>query len=447
MNKNLMRFSGLSVTALTLGVLAGAAQGQAVVYDNPFLSGRKYSLLNGDLLALYVNDRGDLGAPRRSGTKPVGFANGPTPFINPDGSPNTDLMLGLQRNGTYGALYSETPTAGAGSLAGSVSAKQEYFTVGPPPGLNALEGFAVSVGSSWFNGSSPLFNLNPTTGFTVPTNGTTATGPLTASSILHGIAGAAANLQITQTIGVQSPDNTSAAQLNSAKFTVKIKNTSTTATLSNVRYARAIDPNQGYTNGYDSTSSTGGQTSTTQRFGTGADPDAFAVRSLDSPGATTPRSLAIGVLPTDINAGGTTILSVRESDYLNEGALLGNPLNFLNNPRVVLNDATGGASYFDASGTEYVTGDFTDLTSDPFHLAGDPSQTVTPSFRDGDVALLLLSPIFTLSPGEEETFIFYYFFGNTPTAAGPVVPEVGTLTLLLGSLSGGALLLRRRRRG
>lgn len=428
MKLNLLHLATLSAAAFSLTSLASNANAQASIYGFPTdASSQKYALLNGDFLSLYVNDRGDIGAPRRAnGTKPVGFANGLTPYIAPDGRPDfSQPANSLNKVGSYGALFSETSTAGLSTLQDRVQAKQEYITVGKPVSSNVLEGFSVVAGNLngglWQNSTSLNLNGFSVNGSTVtgPVAGTSPTGLMVATSILN-----TGSLQITQQITMQD-----GFPSNAAKFSVRLKNTSTTETLTNVQYARAVDPNQGYPNG---------STNTFQRFGTGVNPNAFALRSVDSPGVLDPRSLAIGVVPGDGTVGGTTLYARSLAGGITETALLTNPTGFLG-PRVLLDPTGSGATYTDALGNVATTANF---VTDPFRDSGN--NIVAPTFLNGDEALVLLSPVFaSIRPQEEQDFDFYYFFGNAPFD----VPEPGTYALLLsGLVCGGGLAMRRRRR-
>src|SRR5690242_19934193 len=109
-----------------LSVSAGA---QSATFQYTDAGGsHNYGLLNGDYLALYVNDRGDLGAPYRNigAEKPTsGALNGIYAVVNGDGSvpngstPNTRY--------TYATLFTTKSTAGL-PLQSSIQAKTEYTT-------------------------------------------------------------------------------------------------------------------------------------------------------------------------------------------------------------------------------------------------------------------------------------------------------------------------------
>src|SRR5258708_6512396 len=110
---------GGAFSALLAVVALGPAQAQSIfTYNDPTpgsSQSHRYGVLNGDLLALYINDRGDLGAPYRYVVpeKPKGISKGTKPVINNDGSvPET--------SGTYAALFSKTSTSGYSSLASSI---------------------------------------------------------------------------------------------------------------------------------------------------------------------------------------------------------------------------------------------------------------------------------------------------------------------------------------
>ena len=404
--------------------LAGAAypglalaQSQIYTYTEPGNNRmHQYALLNSGLLALYLNDRGDLGAPyRTSGTfKPVGFTDPNAdfaPYINNDGSVNTDLQKNGVRNGTYGVLYSQTPTSG--TLAEQVRQKREYLTTG---GTSVAEGYALTgdnsrlhSGSDWLTAGN--FTLN---NFSVANVGSN----VSATSQLFRQTGAAGQgLMLTQTISI-------ADDTNLVEFSVRFKNTASTS-LTGLRYARAIDPNPG--------GSTAAQTSqTSQSFRTQSSPDAFAINAKAGG-----RQMALGVLPGDPGAltVGTRLLA---TNSIFEGDLLRNPdTQLFDDPasRYVTLGTGKSATYFQGGTAVSTTTDFT--TDNSF-------QPDFGSANSGNVGLVLESDIFSLAAGAETSFNFYYFLdprGSTMNA-----PEPGVFALLIGGMVGGVSVLRRRRR-
>ena len=429
-----MKFSGLrycTAAALTCFGAFTAAQvtAQTVVYPNPYDATQQYALLNGNLLSLYINSRGDLGAPVRGNTKSPGFVNSVgQPYINSNGSVNTTVTPGgpgTQANGTYGILFSPTSTANAGSLAASVQAKNEYLTVGAD---NVAEGYSLIGNASYLNGGLNSGNDWLTArNFTVQSFTPAASGiGITSQLIKPNPATSTANnprgLQITQNVSFQNSDNR-------VQFSVTFKNTDTT-TLTGIRYARAIDPNEGGT--IPNNAKPG---DTTQAFRTpsyknaNGKNDAFV---LDSFVQNTSRHLGIGVLPGDPNAVGSKVLATsatRESDLLSnpEANLFADPTN------TYVQLGTGTNATYVKNGVGKAVGDY---TSDSFVPDFGPS---------GAAGLVLESPEINLAPNAEQTFSFYYFFDPVSTAPPGNVPEPGALALLASGGFCGLLAVRRRR--
>jgi hypothetical protein len=405
-----LRLAGLlSVATLSLvgTAFSVSAKAQSAGPFNGPISGSEgqYALLNGEFLSLYVDARGDLGAPR----KPLssGLAK-PGPALDANGRPfnngqniNADGSVKSSVNDTFGALFSPNSTA-ALSLHDSVSAKSEYIT-GTPNG--AAEGFAIKLGDgAW----TSYRNLN-FVDFGV--GGNSVTGLLTATT--HYTLG---NLPITQDIAFND-----AANKNRAKFTITFDNSNGTAPVS-VQYARVVNPNQGAP----------GTIQTTVNYGTPIFTNAFAIDSVANG-----KHLGIGVLPgTDPNAAGSVILS---NDVTDEGGLLnsGNLDTFLDNYPFVQLRSDLGADYInpDPSQNESTLGpnDFNSLQNVQFATGTE------------DTSLLLYSPNITVGAGQIGTYTFYYFF-DTINQGPPTVPEPGAVALLLAGVVGCSALLRRRNR-
>lgn len=411
----LVEWTALSLTGAAL-TTAAHAQSALFNYEGvDVTNGQKvthqYGLLNGDFISLYLNDRGDLGAPYdASGNKPGGILDGFVPAVQDNG----DVKPGM---GTYGALFSfeSTQGAGNGSIGASVRAKHEYISVGSQ---EASEGFAIVGNDNKLNQNGKWL---PDTKLSVVPNsfavsGNSITGGLSATSQLT-TPTSSGNLQITQQIALQEAGEPK----NRVKFTVTFKNNGT-QTLDGLRYARAVDPNQGYLYSL----------STFQHFRTPGDPNAFAIDSWDTPGALNPQRMALGVSPGDAGTDGTTIFA---TNFLSETSLLSNlqAKDVRKNNRLVLHGK--GADYL-AAGSDTVfasTNDFTDGSLD------------TTSFTPGDAALVLLSPSYSLAPGDEQTFIYYLFFSAVSSTPPADVPEPGPVAFYAGGIAGAGLLLRRRR--
>jgi hypothetical protein len=413
---------------------------QAVKYENLFSPGRTYGVLNGDLLALYINDRGDMGTPFRKGQvpeKPRGIIDPHTgrPTVNADGSiPGT--------SGTYAALFSDKSTAGLPTIGDSIGAKSEYITGGL---TTVTEGFSVigddpnlQIAGRWLHGETLDSNLrydpaapnNPATNDFYVTNGSPTSELRAVTKLQHDLSsdfGTGAQLKITQDVTFQQDPTFK----NRVKFQITFQNTSSVKALDNVRYARAFNPNQGAFSASGSSFK-----ATKQVFRTPAWPSAFAIDSVftDTDGIT--RRMGFGVLPGDSNSAGTILLSTPTTL---EGLLLDNPdqqvgsAGHIGNNYVQLgSDADAG--YFDQNGNEVAsTQDY--VTDDAF------ANTVEFDSNSTDNALLLLSPFMDIAPDSFQTFTFYYFFNPIGST---IIPEPGALSLFLSGLVSGGLLLRRR---
>lgn len=405
-----LRLAGLlSLATLSLvgTAFSGSAKAQSAGPFNGPISGNEgqYALLNGEFLSLYVDARGDLGAPR----KPIssGLAK-PGPALDANGRPigngqniNADGSVSTSVNDTFGALFTPNSTA-ALSLHDSVSAKSEYIT-GTPNG--AAEGFAIKLGGGAWTSYRNLSFVDFGVG------GNSVTGLLTATT--HYTLG---NLPVTQQIAFND-----AANKNRAKFTITFDNSNGLDPVS-VQYARVVNPNQGAP----------GTIQTTVNYGTPIFTNAFAIDSVANS-----KHLGIGVLPgTDVNAAGSILFS---SDITDEGGLLnsGNLDTFLDaNPFVQLRSDLG-ADYVnpDSSQNESTLGpnDFNSLQNVQFATGTE------------DTSLLLYSPNITVGAGQIGTYTFYYFF-DTVHQEPPTVPEPGAIAMLLAGGVGCSVLLRRRHR-
>ncbi len=435
MKNRLVRISGLTVLTISSLASARVAHAQAQVYTNPTSGSRRYALLNGDLLALYINDRGDMGSPIRypGGTKSPGAVDpitGQPLAINNDGS---------VASGSYATLFSNNNAPTPGTLAESVRQKSEYITAGLG---TVVEGFAVIGndpglrntfgGVKWLHGEDLTVDQSQT--FNDATQ-TSRTGPLTATSTLVRNTGTGNQkpLQIKQNVLFQADG----AGRNDVKITLTFTNTSD-HTLTGVRYARAVDPNQG------AFSSSGVSTArTSQTFGTAADPNAFAINSRFSDTAQV-RQLGFGIRD-GADAVGTTLFSTGQ---LSENSILSTPDAFaLTNNHVTLG-AGKSATFTRINGgiaTVFTTTDYTDPINHPFLDINGIATTVDFNSSGSTNDLALLSPILPdILPGASDTFTFFYFFNPHQEGPGGDVPEPGALALLVGCGISGGLLLRRR---
>jgi hypothetical protein len=401
------------------GLLFNFQQGQGT-------ASQQYGLLNGELLALYLNARGDMGAPFvTSGgvtSKPGGILDANRrPFVNDNGSLTQQSNPGPTVGGTYGALFTRNSTAGAGSVGASVRAKNEYMTLlGASGNPGVTEGYSVVGNNDGLNDgfggwlSSEALNLQ---NFSV--NGASVSGPLSATSTLTApLLGGSGGLLVRQNVSFQ----TDGIKRNFVKFEVDLTNTSTSERLEGVRYARAVDPNPGG-------SANPGSSQTRQRFTTPVRPDAFAVDSVFF--GDEERHLGFGVLPGEPGTLGTTLVVTNE---LREGVLLGSPLDQLNGNRYVRLGQGNSAEFFLPDGSSTTVSDFTQAPElvDFFGTAS------------ADQALVLISPEYDIDPGQTQQFIFYYFFDPIQEPNGDV-PEPGACAFLTALAVGGGLLLRRRR--
>jgi hypothetical protein len=410
---------GYGLAALTMAGMAFTTRAQAQSALFPSSGGnQQYGLLNGDNLALYVDQFGDLGAPvnfNQTIYKPSGDYTGGHPNIDP--TTGAVLEPGSGSSRTYAALYSSSSTGGISPIGASVLAKnQEYITVGPSL---AAAGWGVKLGGSWLPYYSPSLNFQ---GFSV--SGSSAGSLLSATSSFA----PTSTLAITQTVSINS------ANPNRANFEVTFDNSKGTSAVSNVAYSFMLNPNQGEApDGSSNTIATANKYQTT-------DTSAFAINA-----EANSLNLGLGVLPSDQVAdpnemeNGSTLYTTTD---VKEGDVLGNPeTNGTNpgnlNPYVVLNP-DGTVDYFDPNSILYPLADATD----PNFADAFPDAAFT---GGSDTAMVLLSPSFDIPAGGIRTFEFYLFFN--PAQTGPTVPEPGAMSLLAGGvLSFGGLLLRRRNR-
>ena len=432
----LIRGATLTLATLASVSLAGGAKGQSAVFANPYDASFQYGLLNGDRVALYLNDRGDLGAPFRPGfTKNPGIVDPITGRPSNAQIDDTGRILGNPAP-TYGALFSNVTTAGAASIGESVRLKSEFLT----PAGSPIEGFSMyakqgirgsigvgTIGTSNFFRSSDFGNV---ASFAV--SGTAVNDPLNATTT-HNLKGGNAafggDLVFTQTVDLQKD-----ASKNRVRFNMKVdySNINSTNILNDFRFARVVNANNGFTN-----------TQTSQRFGTSVDPDAFALSSIAMGG-----EMGIGVFGDahpDMEPGAILLTGTGDAS-----TLLRNPFAQGNSKYVEF-----GSNY--SAEIKMRVADGAAGANDDLVTTNDTVLHSTLDFRDAafadlvktelgldasDTSLILLSPSFNIVPGGSADFTFYYFFsGNTPSS----VPEPGTVALLASGLFGGGVVLRRRR--
>lgn len=399
-----------AIFALTAILLPAGASSQSAAFTytdpNNAANTHQYGLLNGDHLALYLNDRGDLGAPYHydfNGVgviKPSGQTNGTQPLVNMDGSvPET--------SGTFAALYSKTSTAGAGSLYNSLTAKTEYITV-----ASALEAYGVYVPgqNAWLHNAD--FTASPAA-FTVSGS---LDGMLTAYTKTIN---AGNGLTVEQTVTIDDvPGNKKQER---AQFAVKITN-SGSGPLTGLRYARVVNPNQGV---YGPS----GTVATTQSFGTPTAPGAFAINSTAGG-----NNLALGVDPGSSGSMGATIFS---TSIVQEDALFNSLNSLLGSSNRVTLGIGNQATYTDAANNMISTPDFT----------ADPTFASMVQFdsQSSDDALVLASSAFDLQSGASFNFNFNYYFDPASSVVGNPTPEPGVPALLASICVAGAVFAFRRR--
>lgn len=428
-------WAGIMALTLIGSAATTAVNAQARIYGYPTDANRlhEYALLNGDLLALYLNDRGDLGAPYPiingfPGAKPPGIVDPVTGRPSSSNIADDGRILPTDNPPTYGALFSRTSTPSS-TIGGSVRQKSEYLTAGAG---SVAEGFSLR-GNQGLSGPGNTFILPGDMilqNFSV--SGDSRTGALSATSQLE-YPTDSGTLEVMQNVVFQETD----APPNRVKFTISFTNNSSEA-ITGLRYARAVDPNQGFTTG-----------ETNQRFRTQADPNAFALNSLVGD-----RGFGLGVFP-DGNTEGTILVVTPET---REDALLTNPTAQLSSNSYVLLGATttlpngtntASASLFQPAGDPNLISDdiLLDSTLDFINDAAFTNMVNDNlSVPSGNAGLVLLSPILPdiAANGGMESFTFYYFF-DALQGPPPGVPEPGTVALLVSSVLCGGSLLRRRR--
>lgn len=422
----LTRNLGLAALLLTGMTLNNSVHAQSAIFDSNAGFSR-YGLLNGQHLALYINDRGDLGAPYflSSGGKSSSIVDPITGRPNPGNIGNDGRILPLNNPPGYAALFSLAPT-GNGSIGDSVKAKSEYLGAGSS---SIIEGFSVFAQDGLEPGNLFLRNSNMNvTGFTV--SGATSAGPLTAVSNLTADLLFSNNntgtLGVQQTISFQTGANVPA---NRVQFSTDFTNTSSN-TLENFRYARVVDANTAFTN-----------PNTQQRFLTDNEPNAFALTSVVGTNA-----IGIGVFGDNQSfpAQPGSILFTADSS-IGDATLLQSPFDRITNNTYVELTANNGAVIKLKVGDDLITDDDTILfTTTNFigDLAFRNQVSTSLGFGSSDTSLMLLSPGLDILPGQTANFTFFYFFGGQINAPG--VPEPGTVAFLVaGGISG--LWLRRRK--
>jgi hypothetical protein len=417
------RFTLAASVAVGCGLTVSAGA-QSVIFPYSDAGGsHRYGLLNGDYLALYVNDRGDLGAPYRNigATKPTsGALNGIYAVVNANGSVPDGPTPATRY--TYAALFSKTPTVGLPPVAlqtplqTSIQAKTEYATVGNNP----LEAYGVYVpgnnpaSSVWLHNGD--FSMdNTASAFSVSGK---QGGVLSATSLVNN---ASTGINVAQTITID--DKLGDNKQNVAQFHITVTNNSS-KTLNGVQYARVINPNMG--------AYSGGPNSTVQSLGTASDTSAFAIDA-----SAAGRQLALGLDPANSSDSGTTIFS---TNIVKED-LLFSSLNatIAGSNRVVLGNGTNASYYLGGQVNAAATGSYTD-----YSMHGFVSQ-VNFNSDPVDDSLVLVSPSYDLASGQSFSFSFSYYFDQLPLAGDPV-PEPGVLGLVAGGLVFGGIGVHRRKR-
>lgn len=432
------RWTGLAVLTMLSGS-GTVASAQARLFSYPSDANRQhdYALLNGDLLAFYLNDRGDLGAPYPvigglPGAKPPGIVDPATGRPSRVNIADDGRILPVDGPPAYGALFSRTSTL-AGSIGESVRLKSEYLTAGAG---TVAEGFALRGNQGVRGPRNSFLQSSDLMVNSFRVFGDSPAGTLGATSILS-YPTDSGELQVTQDLVFQEAGMPG----NRARFTITFTNNGT-ETLSGLQYVRTADPNQGFTSG-----------ATVQRFRTQTEPGAFAMNSLVGD-----RAFGFGVFPGDL-AEGSILLVTPET---REPALLSQPLD-----QVARNNYIRlGASTLLPDGTRTASAFLYQPAGDPGSLADDLLLGFTPDFVNdaaftdlvndnlsvlaGNAALLWVSPVLPdLAPSASLSLTFYYFFDALPAGPPPGgnVPEPGTggVWLLCGTVAG-SLLARRRRK-
>lgn len=385
--------------ALTLAFTGGLsyrtqAQARLYTFNDSLLRTHKYVLLNGEKLALYLNDRGDLGAPYYfdQPVKPAGYLLGGLPDILEDGSVAQSIADPSVLGNTFAALYSAVPVNTTLSLGAQVRAKNEYISLG---GLGTTEQYGIRLNGNWLYGSSLVAATggNPI-GLTA--SGSNPLAPLKAISTLK-LPVPGGTLVLKQTVILQNTP----ANKNIAQFVISFTNSSPN-TLSSLQYARLVNPNQGAASPLSTLA-------TTQSLLTPADPNAFAI---DAASGTHHLGLGISLGTSGVPASnsvpfsGTTLLAL-PPDVNDELSFFSNLDGLVaTTDRVVLNNG------FTATAVDGLTGAI--MTTSDFRTDAN----FQPTFAQNDASLALVSAPFDLGAQRTLTFSFNYYFDPPAASSG-----------------------------
>lgn len=430
----LNRTLGLSAVLLTATAFTNTAYAQSAIFNYvaPDQSGsHRYGLLNGQHVALYINDRGDLGAPYPiingdPGIKPPSIVNPATGRPNPGNIGANGQILPVNNPPAYAALFSLAPVGNL-NIGDSVKAKSEYLGAGSS---SIIEGFSIYAQNGLLPGTRFVSNSSMNlVDFSV--EGATSSGALRAvSNLTRNLRfnnGDTGTLGIEQNIRFQTGVNVPG---NRVEFSTNFTNTSGN-TLENFRYARVVDANTAFTN-----------PNTAQRFLTDNEPNAFALTSIVGGEA-----IGIGVFgenqPFPAQPG--SILFTADSS-LGNATLLQSPFDRASTYLELT--GSNGAVIKQKFGNDLVTDNDTILASTTNFIGDlafrDQVSTALNFGNSSDSSLILLSPSLTIRPNETANFTFYYFFGGQINP--PAVPEPGTVALLAASGLSGLWLRRRKKR-
>lgn len=430
-----MQRLGLAALLLTGTVFSTVAHAQSALFNYvaPDNSGRHtYGLLNGQHVALYINDRGDLGAPYPIAGGDAG--NKPGSLTDSLGRPNPNIIaatgeiLGFPTQPAYGALFSKNSTANL-PIGDSVKAKSEFLGAGT---AQLVEGYSLFANDG-LSATGRFVRASQLTVNSFTVTGNSGTGPLVATSNVSAdlsfSSGNSGTLALQQVINFQDGNNDPP---NRVRFSTTFTNNSTEA-LNGFRYARVVDVNTSFTT-----------SETSQQFRANTDPTAFALTSFTGGNA-----LGIGVFGNSPNGGPAepgSLLFVGDAG-VGESNLLLSPFDQVDDGEFyVMLGAGNAASLMQKVGFGLDLSDDTvflttnDFINDVNFRTQVDSQL---GFANADnSALMLLSPELNIAAGGSANFTFYYFFGQTVSTP---VPEAGTVALLItGGVSG--LWLRRRHR-